>query len=337
MDQQAALRWVERNIRKFGGDAGNVTIFGESAGGLSVHSHLASPLSAGLFDRAIVQSGAYALEQPSLAQAESRGRDVANIVGCGDHTAACLRGVSVEKLLESQPTTAGAIGPNLDGSVLPESIGSAFESGRFSRVPVIEGSNHDEFTIFTALYIEFVVGQIPSSFYPIIVSILLPSFGSDANPQEVVSRYPLTSSIWPALSAIGTDAVFACPGRRAAQSLSRFVPTYAYEFDDPNTPQIFVRPASFPYGAYHAGELQYLFDSPTRGHSTLDADQETLADTMVRYWTQFARAGAPNAAATPQWPAYNEANDSYQSLRPPTPQPDTGFAADHKCEFWDSQ
>src|SRR6185503_16372317 len=91
MDQQAALRWVHRNIKKFGGDRDNVTIFGESAGGLSVHAHLASPLSAGLFDRAIAQSGAYSLVQPSLATAELRGTGTSTSLGCADQTAACLR------------------------------------------------------------------------------------------------------------------------------------------------------------------------------------------------------------------------------------------------------
>ena len=121
MDQQAALRWVQRNIKKFGGDRDNVTIFGESAGGLSVHAHLASPLSAGLFDRAIAQSGAYNPTEPSLADAESSGLAFAHTMGCGeDQTEACLRSLPVETVLATQPELPGAIGPNLDGVVLPQ-------------------------------------------------------------------------------------------------------------------------------------------------------------------------------------------------------------------------
>lgn len=340
MDQQAALRWVRRNIAKFGGDRDNVTIFGQSAGGLSVHAQLASPPAAGLFQRAIVQSGAYATTNPSLSDAENDGSDLAANVGCADQTAACLRSVAPGTFVAREPTVPGAILPNVDGRVLPRSIKAAIESGQFNRVPVIEGSTHDEFSIFTALYVEFVFGEVSPSLYPIVVSILVSTVGSNANPSSVLAQYPIGNypSAGEAITALATDAVFACPGRRVAQALSQFAPTYAYEFNDPNAPQLFVGPASFPYGAYHASELAYLFDSTTLGgHAPLDPDQERLADAMVRYWTQFARAGSPNAPGTPQWPAYSASTDLHQSLVPPTPETEAGFAADHKCAFWDSQ
>jgi para-nitrobenzyl esterase len=340
MDQQAALRWVKRNIAKFGGDRQNVTIFGQSAGGLSVHSQLASPLAAGLFQRAVAQSGAYALSLPSQSSAENRGSSFAQSVGCSDQTAACLRSVPVATVLANQPVTEGSILPNVDGRVLPQSIKAAFDSGQFNRVPVVEGSTHDEFSIFYATNIEFVFGQIPAAFYPVVVNILLSTLGMSANPAAVLAQYPIGNyqdSVGRAVTAIGTDSIFACPGRRAARSLSQFVPTYAYEFDDPNVPQVFVPPASIPYGSYHASELLSLFDSPQRGgHAPLSPDQESLAAAMVRYWTQFARSASPNSTATPFWPNYTTASDTYMSLTPPTPTADTGFAADHKCAFWDA-
>jgi para-nitrobenzyl esterase len=338
MDQQAALRWVQRNITKFGGDSGDVTIFGQSAGGLSVHAQLASPLARGLFERAIVQSGAYALDLPSLSSAENTGRTFAQSVGCGGtNPVACLRALPVASILASQPTNAGETFPNVDGNVLPRTIKSALESGQFNRVPVIEGSTHDEFSIFVALNIG--LGPLPASLYPQIVGILMSALGFHVDPAAVLAEYPLSDyqqNVGRALTAIGTDSVFSCPGRRAARSLSAFVPTHAYEFNDPNVPQIFAPPASFPYGAYHASELLLLFDSPTLGHAPLTPEEEQLAASMVGYWTQFARAGEPNSPATPSWPAYTPANDIYQSLVPPTPGPETGFAADHKCAFWDS-
>jgi para-nitrobenzyl esterase len=343
MDQQAAFRWVQRNIRRFGGNPDNVTIFGQSAGGLSVHAHLASPLSAGLFDRAIAQSGAYALNIPSLASAENRGGTFAQNYGCTDPATAatCLRAISVQNMLATQPTTTGSVLPNVDGKVLPQSIKPALDSGQFNQVPVVEGTTHDEFSLFAATNIEFVFGQLPPFFYPTVVSIFLNTLGLHASQGAVLAQYPIANyqqNVGRALTAIGTDGLFACPARRAAQSLSKFVPTYAYEFSDPNAPQLFIGPASFPYGAYHGGEVQYLFDIPNQtGAPALTADQQTLADTMKRYWTRFARSGSPNSGDTPPWPGYSVAGDTYQSLTPPTPAPTTGFAADHKCAFWDAQ
>jgi para-nitrobenzyl esterase len=340
MDQQAALRWVQRNIKKFGGDRDNVTIFGESAGGLSVHAHLASPLSAGLFDRAIAQSGAYNPTEPTLTDAESSGLAFAHTMGCGeDQTEACLRSRPVETVLETQPELPGAIGPNRDGVVLPQTITSALDSGQFNRVPVIEGSNHDEFTIFGKLFIEDMFPPLPPSFYGLAIGLFTSTVGLHADPTAIQGLYPLGSQTIPqALSKIATDAIFACPARRTSQALSKFTPTFAYEFNDPTAPQRFVPPAHFPYGAYHAAEVQYLFDLPNPLNApALNGDQRALADTMVRYWTQFARAGNPNTAGAPQWPAYTAANDLFMSLELPTPVAKAGFAADHKCEFWDAQ
>jgi para-nitrobenzyl esterase len=341
MDQQAALRWVQRNIKKFGGDPDNVTIFGESAGGLSVHAHLASPLSGGLFDRAIAQSGAYSAREPSLADAETKGLAFAHNLGCADNqTAECLRSIPVETLLANQPELPGEIGPNVDGRVLPQAINAAIGSGEFNRVPVIEGTTHDEFRLFAYTNIEAMFGVLTPGFYPLAVPLLVSTLGLDASPSAVMAQYPLDQygTVILALSAIATDAVFACPARRAAQQLSEHVPTYQYEFNDPEAPQLFVPQGSFPYGAYHASEVQYLFDVPDQQNAPdLTAAQRALADAMVGYWTRFAQAGDPNGPQAPQWPAYTAASEQFLSLEPPVPVVRDSFAADHKCAFWDAQ
>jgi para-nitrobenzyl esterase len=333
MDQQAALRWVQRNIRAFGGDADNVTIFGESAGGLSVHSQLASPLAAGLFHKAIVESGAYSLSQPSQTTAEAAGTAFAAGAGCASQTAACLRSLSVQAILAAQ--TAATMVPNLDNFVLPQTVLSAFTTGQFNRVPVIEGSNHDEWRLFVA-QTEAATGTplTAAGYIPAIQATLgVPA----ATATFIASVYPLTAYPSPsvALGAIGTDVAFSCNARVSARRLSQFVSTYQYEFNDPAAPMLFFPPVSFPTGAYHASELQYVFDIaetpvPNPG---LTPVQQNLSDAMVGYWTQFARSGDPNSVDVPSWPLYG-ASDQFQSLQPSLPTTKSGFALDHKCAFW---
>src|SRR5258708_39213297 len=258
MDQQGAPRWVRRNIRWFGGAPSRVTISGESAGGLSVHSPLASPLSAGLFHRAIVESGAYSLTQPSLSQAEAQGQALADHVGCTDQTAECLRASSVETLLAALITAS--VVPDVDGHVLTQTIGASFASGQFNRVPVIEGSNHDEWRRFGALDFDLIGGPLtPEQYVPAIAA----TFGLPLPIAEIIAMsYPLANYSSPdlALSAIGTDAAFACNSRKVAGLLSQYVPTFAYEFGDEDAPELFLPPVSYPYGSAHPSELQDLFD-----------------------------------------------------------------------------
>jgi len=332
-DQQAALRWVKRDILFFGGDPHNITIFGESAGGLSVNTQLASPLSAGLFDQAISESGAYALTNAPLAAAETAGTGFATAAGCPDQTLACLRALPVEALLAVQG--GGGFVPNLDNHVLTQTLKASFTSGDFNRVPVIEGSNHDEWRLFVAQQ-ELANGPLTPAQYPGAIASTLRIPLAQANALAAFV-YPLVAYPSPsiALGALGTDAIFACNARTASGLLSQFAPTFAYEFNDPNAPQRFLPPVSFPSGAYHASELQYLFDLQTPVPSPgFTPDQQALAGTMVQYWTNFAKRGDPNGAEPPAWPGYTVASDQHQSLVPAGVAPITTFGADHKCSFW---
>jgi para-nitrobenzyl esterase len=334
MDQQAALRWVQRNIREFGGDPRKVTIAGESAGGLSVLAHVASPRARGLFARAIVQSGAYARTQVPLDQAETAGEAFAAKVGCASQTAACLRGVPLSIIqANDNPPLSGYPGV-VDGEVLKQSIGAALASGQFNRVPIINGTTHDEVRLLTAVS-ELQGAPVTAANYQATIASTL---GVSASVAAVVAtQYPLSAYPSPAvaLSAVGTDALFACPALKLDTLASKFVPTFAYEFNDDNAPQRYLPPVSFPYGAAHASEIQYLFDLPTAPITgTLTTQQQMLAASMQRYWAHFAARGFPSSAGQPLWPPFNSHSQRMLSLVPPQPQVETDFAAAHHCAFW---
>ena len=330
MDQQMALEWVHRNIVFFGGDPRNVTIFGESAGGQSVTSHLTAPGSHGLFDHAIIESGAYALTLPPLAAAETQGSAFATAVGCPDQSAACLRGVSTATLVSKE---ASVYITTQDGQVLPASPMQAFASGQFNRTPVLQGSNHDEFRLFVATQFDLAGGPLTPAEYPAALAAF-PTIGP-AKALQVLDEYPLSnfpSADLAYATAIG-DTLFSCSARRSNQLLSNWVSTFAYEFNDENAPS-FLPPVSFPYGATHAFELSYLFKLSFLPAPNFTPDQLKLADTMKDYWTRFARDGRPSAQGAPRWPEYQVAADDILSLVPPRPTLENNFSATHHCDFW---
>ena len=330
MDQQAALRWVQRDIGRFGGRADNVTIFGESAGGHSVLAHLASPRSAGLFSAAINQSGAYNLRHRSLADAEAEGAALSSAAGCPDQRAECLRALPPTALLAKQKPI---IFLHTDGAVLPRSLDTAFRTGAFHRVPVINGTTRDESTFFVARSYDLIGQRVTAE--NLVTGIQAMTGVSRATAEEAARLYPLADYPSPAaaLSAAATDATFACPAWQVDGWLSPRVPTFAYEFTDRNAPQLFLPPVSFSYGASHASELQYLFRlSNVVFPASLTEDQEALAATMREHWTDFAKTGRP--AGRTEWPAYSAADPRMISYAPPAPGWTAEFAADHRCAFW---
>ncbi|HVN64982.1 MAG TPA: carboxylesterase family protein, partial [Candidatus Binataceae bacterium] len=303
--------------------------------GNSMFSNLVSPTAAGLFRRVIIESGSYEPIFPTLADAEGSGQIFATAAGCTDQTAACLRGVSASTLVANQdeigiPALLGLVAtPNIDGSVLTQSIQTALSSGQFNRVPVIDGTNHDELRVFIAQIFDLSAGPITPSELPSLANFF---FGSNAT--AVLAEYSLNDYPSPDLVAATayTDYLFSCNALAADNAMAGFTTTYAYEFSDENAPTAFP-PASFPYGASHAFELQYLFDATP--NPALTPDQVELSDRMIRAWTQFARNGHPGSG----WKPLSRSGDGFfQSLVPPKPAREaaSAFSDDHKCSFWQS-
>jgi para-nitrobenzyl esterase len=193
--------------------------------------------------------------------------------------------------------------PNVNSEVLPETLKTAFTTGDFNRVPVINGTNRDEWRLFVALS-ELAGNPVTASNYQSMISSTLGV--PPAVAEFIAAKYPLTAFPSPsvALGAVGTDAIFACPALTIDQSVSRFVPTFAYEFNDENAPELFLPPVSFPYGAAHASEIQYLMELPAAAFpKTLSAQQLQLAAVMKGYWTNFAKRGFPPRPAPRSGPS----------------------------------
>jgi para-nitrobenzyl esterase len=359
MDQQAALRWVQNNIHAFGGDAGNVTIFGESAGGFGVMTHLASPLSAGLFNKAIVESGGYAFDrQLPKATLETQSTTIVNnainaAVAAGETnpcpsgvTAECLRDAPVAFIQNRLAPAFNAVQaspvPSVDGWVLPQSIKATFRAGLNNRVPILNGSNQNEWTLFLAIpelvkrtaahnfdltNLTFLStstgGQMTTAIYGLVLQGQ--AAGSGLTPAQLTAAYPLsafgspTSPLSASIGAAveGTDWIFACPSLNISKrALTQSTPIYMYEFRDQTAiPSIGVDANGNPtttiqQGAAHSYEIQYLFNL----RDLKNEERADLQQAMSSYWTNFAQTGNPSSgqSAVPAgWPAFigNGASD----------------------------
>jgi len=302
-DQQAALRWVQRNAAAFGGDPGNVTLAGESAGAHSVCTHLASPGSAGLFQRAIEQSTPCTAELPADAPFrplldvphyvppewhDGHGQAVATQVGCTDPATAlsCLRAAPVPALRAADPLPL----PGYGNTVLPENPHDVFAAGRFNQVPILTGVTRDEGTLFGPMLFP---GLTPDQY----ASTVDARFGLSG--PAVAARYPLSEhggSAVQAMAAIVTDLDWAWPQHKTENLFAARVATYAYEFLDRTAPKIPEFPSGVEPLASHGADLSYLF-----AFSDLTKEQRALGDQMIDYWSTFAATGDPNRRGLPAW------------------------------------
>jgi para-nitrobenzyl esterase len=339
LDQEAALRWVQRNIARFGGNPGQVTIAGESAGGWSVCALMTSPLARGLFRGAISESGSCPSQTP--AQAQSAGLAFAAQAGCPDAAtaASCLRHMPESALLTASANYSPMF--TSGGPELPLPPFTAVKEGHYARVPLLMGTNHDEGRTFTqgfASYTEQQYVQFVDQSYGAAAPAILQRYPWNAYPSPYTASY--------AIGAIWTDSGFldgigGCPTQNLAAQFASRAPTFFYQFDDRHAPALNNLLPGYQWGAGHAMELAYLWPSFGNGTSLYDQltpAQLVLSHQMIVWWGAFTRFGAPDAPGQPYWPAYT--SRQLMSLRSGGQSrtiPAATFAGEHQCGFWNAQ
>jgi len=338
-DQRASLEWVQANIRAFGGDPDNVTIFGESAGSWDVCLHQVSPASRGLFHRAISESGGCTTLQRTIATAEQEADVFAEAVGCGEagDVLACLRSRSPQELMIAAPIDGGAEGdvpggeqyrggrPRwsfnvvVDGDVLPDQPRTLFDSGDFARVPYILGSNSDEGTLFH-------IDARPVETEEEYLAALERVYGDQA--AAVAAEYPVTDFATPndALVRVTGDSILVCTTYDAAlRAQAGGSEVFLYNFSHRLSIPV-LEPLGL--GATHGLEIAYVFGSYDR----VSSDEMHLSEVMRGYWGRFAWNGDPNGDDALEWPAFAPETDQRMNFDLELSVV-SGFRTP-LCEFW---
>lgn len=315
LDQIAALSWVQANIARFGGDEGNVTIFGESAGGMAVSTLLCMPAARGLFHRAISQSGAATFATRAAQAAELTSRLLSKLdIPSGDVER--LRTCSPEAIIEAHEHVGAdlglrsGLGPVVDGSTLPDQPGALIAARKAIEVPMIIGTNRDEMNLFNAPRLKQLNEPMEDDEATRIVQLFVPGLGAE-RAAKLLSAYrssrsaeKLPSSNRALLGAIQGDHLFRIPSLRFTEAFARVQPatfSYLFKYESPA-----MRGA---LGACHALELAFVFgtlDAPFQDRfAGTGPGVQALSEAMMDAWLEHAKRGAPGTAAL-AWPRYDE-------------------------------
>ncbi|EOM76600.1 carboxylesterase [Rhodococcus rhodnii] len=341
-DQIESLRWVHANAEAFGGDPGNVTVFGESAGAMSACALTTSPVADGLIDKAILASGSCMLRWPdgglypgvpalgpyaSRDDNEQASLAAAQQLGCtGDDVIDCMRALPTESLLTVGDSFTNQLAYGTD--LLPDDPAAVLRDGRRSAVPVITGGNHDEHRSFVGGLLAATPDAVTPENYADLVATAFGERTSAVLDLYPLERFPSAGIAW---ATVVTDSAWSCPTLAGARSMSRTAPTYLYEFADETAPNV-NGITTIPQGAAHATDLPYYFDLGGESLLTTDRRRE-IGDQIIRYWTSFAHDAAPRVDGLPD-PGPVDA-DTRRALRFATDETgEADVAADHRCDFW---
>ncbi|KAM5134101.1 cocaine esterase-like [Callospermophilus lateralis] len=341
LDQVAALRWVQQNIAHFGGNPDRVTIFGQSAGGTSVSSHVVSPMSQGLFHGAIMESGVALMPGLITSSSKDVSTMVANLSACGqvesEALVSCLRGKSEQEMLAiNKPFKI--IPAVVDGAFLPRHPKELLASADFQPVPSIIGVNNDEYGWLLPLLFgpPEILKDIDRETARAILQRIsaqmmkLPAECADLLMEEYMGDNEDPHTLRLQFQEMMADFTFVMPALQVAHDQSAHAPVYFYEFQHPPSVIKYIRP---PHAkAAHGDELVFVFGSYIHGIRVWFTEEEKLLSRrMMKYWANFARNGNPNGVGLPHWPMYVQ-DQQYLQL---DIQPAVGQALKaHRFQFW---
>jgi para-nitrobenzyl esterase len=310
LDMVSALEWVKANIKKFGGDPGNVTIFGESAGSFAVSTLMASPLSRGLFQKAIGESGGAVggnHEQRTLEASEKRNQEWVDSLGV--KSLAELRAVPTAQILADVHSKKIWFSTVVDGKMLTEPVSETYAAGRQAHVPLLAGWNRDESSSS---------GMTPEKWKAEAVERF------DGRADEFLKVYPGESDAQATRSEADFNGdrfiAFSTWQWIEAQRKTGESPVYRYHFELPAPISTYNHSAS----SFHSDDIEYVFGAlDTRVGAAWRPEDRKLSEEMMSYWTNFAKTGDPNGPGLPPWPKYGKDDELIHLDSTITSGPDT--------------